>query len=638
MFVCTECGDSQAEAGFCSADGAPLAPVGDDPLLGKTVGVFRVARLIGLGGMGRVYKGVHPTIGSRVAIKVLSRESSDRRDLVDRFFAEAKAVNLIRHESIVDVLDLSRLPDGRPYLVMEFLDGSSLAAIIEGARRSGMPLPIGGVARLCVEVLDGLGAAHAKGIVHRDLKPDNIYVSRSGRPKILDFGIAKLQPEHGGSATHSSALLGTPHYMSPEQAAGRPVDLRADLYAIGVILFECMTLRRPFAAEALFELLRMHIEVPPPSPSSFRGDLPEGVEHVIRAALAKQPEQRFASAQAMSMALQNATANLPPQQWAALQPAGTVRAPARGGWSPTPPASWAGAARGSGGGGTTGNVAGGPPRMPASVASDPQATMATHGGAPHGAVHSPMPGTPMPAARPPTQPPPYAPLSPPGAQTPTAGQVARMPAARQEPSRKGLWIGIGVVLLVGGSVTAAIVSGNSTTKRSSNAQAGSASGAAIVTSGSGSSSDPSSDPWSGSAGPTTPGLVPVEAVGEEPREDGSQESAVDPFAMLPSGTKNQLDDMYRKMFEQLPPKMVPPELTAALKKYGSFTKIPAAEQRRLMQLFQLHQRRVTADMYRQAADALSPEPSKQSAGAASQAGPQHPSHATPPADAQTSGR
>src|SRR5512142_1468869 len=194
MFVCPECGASQQWPGHCGVDGTRLSPVGDDPLLGRTIGVYRVARLLGIGGMGRVYKGVHPTIGSRVAIKVLSRECSDRRDLVDRFFAEAKAVNLIRHESIVNVLDLATLPDGRPYIVMEYLDGAPLSAIIEQARSRG-PLPLGSIARLVAEVLDALAAAHAKGVIHRDLKPDNIFVSPNGRGKVLDFGIAKLQPE-----------------------------------------------------------------------------------------------------------------------------------------------------------------------------------------------------------------------------------------------------------------------------------------------------------------------------------------------------------------------------------------------------------------------------------------------------------
>src|SRR5215813_11908735 len=181
MFVCPECGLTQPTEGHCTADGTPLVPIGEDLLLGTTIGAYRIARLLGIGGMGRVYKGVHPTIGSRVAIKVLSRECSDRRDLVERFFAEAKAVNLIRHESIVNVLDLAMLPDGRPYIIMEYLDGAPLASIIDHAVQTRTALPLGGLARLAVEVLDALSAAHAKGIVHRDLKPDNIFVTPSGR-------------------------------------------------------------------------------------------------------------------------------------------------------------------------------------------------------------------------------------------------------------------------------------------------------------------------------------------------------------------------------------------------------------------------------------------------------------------------
>src|ERR1700761_7457460 len=144
MFVCSECGAAQAQAGFCPNDGTPLAPIGDDALLGAQIGPYRIARLLGVGGMGRVYKGVHPQIGSRVAIKVLSRECAERRDLVDRFFAEARAVNLIRHESLVNVLDLAHLPDGRPYIIMEYLDGAPLAAMVEGVAHTG-PLPLGSV-------------------------------------------------------------------------------------------------------------------------------------------------------------------------------------------------------------------------------------------------------------------------------------------------------------------------------------------------------------------------------------------------------------------------------------------------------------------------------------------------------------
>jgi serine/threonine-protein kinase len=314
-----------------------MAAIGDDVLLGTQIGAYKVARLLGVGGMGRVYKGVHPQIGSRVAIKVLSRECSDRRDLVERFFSEARAVNLIRHESIVNVLDLATLPDGRPYIIMEYLDGAPRAALAGDARGAA---PIGSVARIAVEVLDALGAAHAKGIIHRDLKPDNIYVSPAGRAKVLDFGIAKLLPELGGQYTQTGSLLGTPHYMSPEQATGRPVDARTDLYAMGVILFECLIGQKPFQGDSLFDLLRKHVDAAPPPPRALRPDLSPELEQVILIALAKAPEQRFQTAQAMSMALQAATAQLAPEQWAPLTTSSgsPVRSASGAGWGSQP--SW----------------------------------------------------------------------------------------------------------------------------------------------------------------------------------------------------------------------------------------------------------------------------------------------------------
>ncbi|HSD86905.1 MAG TPA: serine/threonine-protein kinase [Kofleriaceae bacterium] len=477
MFVCAECGSSSPVPGHCTADGTQLAPTGDDMLLGQTIGPYRVARLLGVGGMGRVYKGVHPQIGSRVAIKVLSRECSDRRDLVDRFFAEAKAVNVIRHESIVNVLDLSMLPDGRPYIVMEYLDGSPLASILEHAQQGGYRLPIGGTARLAAEVLDALHAAHAKGIVHRDLKPDNIFVTPGGRAKVLDFGIAKLQPELGGSATHTGSLLGTPHYMSPEQAAGRPVDHRADLYAMGVILFECVTLSRPFSAESLFDLLRMHIEATPPSPRMLRPDLPPALEQIIYTALAKHPDQRFASAQAMSMALQQATMQLPQDQWAPIIPANSGRT-STSGWQPTPPASWAGS---------------------------------------HGASHA--------------------------VQTPT--QARR--------SKKGLWIALASLLLVGGGITAVVLAGGGNDSKTDKTA----------------STEEPAPPAPPGPGPETP-PAPV-----QDKQD---------TAPAPAGDGDDDDDDVVATVDQiiaaLPAdqrKMLPPVVQKAIKKYGSWSKVPKAE-------------------------------------------------------------
>ena len=502
MFVCAECGASQTVEGRCAADGTPLSPIGEDLLLGTTIGAYRVAHLLGIGGMGRVYKGVQPQIGSRVAIKVLSRECSDRRDLVDRFFSEAKAVNLIRHESIVNVLDLATLPDGRPYIVMEYLDGVPLAAIIEQARRQGVALPIGGIARLVAEVLEALGAAHAKGIVHRDLKPDNIFVAPSGRPKVLDFGIAKLQPELGGSATHTGSLLGTPHYMSPEQASGRAVDARADLYAIGVILFELTTLQKPFHADSLYDLLRKHVEAPPPSARALRTemeraggrqragtDLPIALEHVIYTALAKPPDQRFGSAQAMSMALQQATAQVPPDQWTPLTWLQTNRPPANQVWSATPPASWATS-----------------PRSHASQLS-----------------------------------------------TVSAGQVT----GPGKSSRRGLWIAISAVVLVGGMVTSAVIA-------SSGREATPAAGSGIAIA----SGDPAKNPEN--------------LIGPTQIKTASPEPPV-PVVDLPDDgvdIDGQIDQVLGEMPQEALAEM--PGMKAALKKYGSFAKIPKAERKKLL--------------------------------------------------------
>ncbi len=318
MYVCPECGESSQVQGYCPADGTALAPRGDDHLLGQSVGPYRIAGLLGEGGMGRVYKGVHPSIGSRVAVKVLANSCVQNPEMVERFFAEARAVNLIRHESIVNVLDLNTLPDGRPYIVMEYLDGAPLADIIE---KQG-PLPLGGLARLIGEVLDALSAAHVKGIVHRDLKPDNIFVSPQGRAKVLDFGIAKLMPELSGGVgpTRTGSLLGTPHYMAPEQAMAKGVDARTDVYSIGVILYEGVTGRRPFSAGSLLELLNKQVHDPPPPPRSRRPDLPPQYEGLILRAMAKEPAHRFQSAAELAAALSHVAQGLPPHAWEAVSP------------------------------------------------------------------------------------------------------------------------------------------------------------------------------------------------------------------------------------------------------------------------------------------------------------------------------
>ncbi|MBN2193834.1 MAG: serine/threonine protein kinase [Polyangiaceae bacterium] len=316
MFVCPECGESLAGPGFCARDRTPLVDGATDLLLGQSIGPYRVACRIGAGSMGQVYKGVHPAIGSRVAIKVLSGDWGRQQSMVERFFSEARAVNVIRHEGIVNVLDLAWLPDGRPYIVMEYLDGQPLSGVI---RKRGA-LPLGALVMLVAEVLDALTAAHAQGIIHRDLKPDNIYVTQGGRAKVLDFGIAKLRPElaSGSDMTATGSILGTPQYMSPEQALGRTVDARSDLYSVGVILFEGAAGRLPFVGSSLFDVLKQQIEAAPPSVKSFRPDTPPLFDEIVQRVLEKDPARRFGSAAELSAALAAVAQVLPRESFPSL--------------------------------------------------------------------------------------------------------------------------------------------------------------------------------------------------------------------------------------------------------------------------------------------------------------------------------
>jgi len=257
--------------------------------------------------MGRVYAAVHPTSGSRVAIKLIAERYAQDKELLDRFFAEAAAVNLIRHENIVNIVDLVKLPDGRPFIVMELVTGQTLRQLARGTS------PIGGIVHAMIEVLAGLAAAHAIGIVHRDLKPDNILVTATGHAKLLDFGIAKLSqplPNAPSLRTQTGVVLGTPAYMAPEMVVGDPVDGRADLYAIGLILYELLTGRRPFEGGTDFDVMRAHVEKQPVPPRQWRPEIPASLEGVVLRALSKRPHDRFESASAMQKALRRIAVEL----------------------------------------------------------------------------------------------------------------------------------------------------------------------------------------------------------------------------------------------------------------------------------------------------------------------------------------
>ncbi len=271
-----------------------------DPLVGATVGSFRVVRALGRGGMGTVYLAEHPVIGSRVAIKFLHESMAASPELVARFYDEARAVNRIGHENIVGIFDLSMLPPNRYYIVMEYLDGDALSALVRrGSFQPGEALAI--LLQLC----DALQCAHERGVVHRDLKPDNVFVlRRRGAPfvKLLDFGIAKLRDAPPGAQTAAGMIVGTPEYMAPEQCENRPIDARTDVYALGVMAYQMFAGVLPFTG-TITQLLLAHVHEEPRPPRSVNGLLPPALEDAILRALRKRPEDRFPDMAAFATAL-----------------------------------------------------------------------------------------------------------------------------------------------------------------------------------------------------------------------------------------------------------------------------------------------------------------------------------------------
>ena len=273
-------------------------PPQPDLLIGQTIGNYLVTQKLGEGGMGSVYLAEHPTIGKKVALKVLHPEFATNQEVVERFFTEAKAVNAIGHPNIVDVLDYGTLvaPGRQPlvYFIMEYLAGATLSQII----RAQSPLPPERALTIAIQVADALAASHRTGIVHRDLKPDNIILIQRGREtdfvKLLDFGIAKLTGEaRGSSRTRTGLVLGTPAYMSPEQCEGKAnVDHRTDIYALGICLYEMLVGIVPFQGEGYGDVLIKHITQKPVEPSQYRMLSPH-VEQVVLKALEKRPEQRY---------------------------------------------------------------------------------------------------------------------------------------------------------------------------------------------------------------------------------------------------------------------------------------------------------------------------------------------------------
>jgi len=276
---------------------------------GTAVGEYRVLRKLGDGGMGSVYAGEQPTIGKRVAIKVLAPHCASEPELVRRFAEEARAANRIQHPHIIDIFSFGQLPDGRHYFVMEFLEGESMAEAID--QQSLQP---GELRRLLGQICGALEASHQAGIVHRDLKPENIWIARPPHSesyvKLLDFGIAKLLDPTRTNVTQTGAVMGTPLFMAPEQCMGRLVDARTDVYALGVLLYRIFSGQYPFTGTVVTELVYQHVADVPAPPSHHRA-MPPDLERIILDCLAKDPAARPQSARVLHERLEAALANWP---------------------------------------------------------------------------------------------------------------------------------------------------------------------------------------------------------------------------------------------------------------------------------------------------------------------------------------
>ena len=334
MRTCPQCQNPYEDAHkFCPSCGFPVSKVAqqtDDPLIGRTLpGGYVILDLVGIGGMGRVYRAEQTNLGRTVAVKIIHPHLVGEENAAARFITEARAASRLNHPNSVAVIDFGKTEDGQLYLVMEFLRGKDLARV----QYEEGPLSFRRIVSILRQVLAALSEAHHLGIIHRDLKPENVILEqvRTGGDfvKVVDFGLAKMREGAGPSITSPGIVCGTPEYMSPEQGRGDPLDPRSDLYAVGVIFYQLLTGRLPFEAESPTQVVLMHITEPPPDPRSAAPErqIPSLLADVCLMALAKEPAHRFGNADEFGEALADALTQIESTVPRAAPPASTLKCP-----------------------------------------------------------------------------------------------------------------------------------------------------------------------------------------------------------------------------------------------------------------------------------------------------------------------
>jgi eukaryotic-like serine/threonine-protein kinase len=488
-------------------------------------GRYKIFKKLGEGGMGEVYAADHVHIEKQFAIKLLKAEIVSNAEAVKRFQQEARSASSIKHRNIIGVEDFGRLPDGRIYMCMEFLSGAPLNEMIQ------QPMGADRLLNILIQSGHGLAAAHAKGITHRDMKPENIFVTQEGNPpndvpKLLDFGIAKVAGNDGqNNLTRTGTIFGTPFYMAPEQALGNPVDQRTDIYAMGVIMYECFTGSLPFQGESFMGILTQHITTAP-EPVAQRASkagraLPMGIAEIIMRCMDKDPNQRFQTMDELVNALiavYRAIAGAGMSTYMEAFPVGSAQHMAQ----PTP---------------SPMNRMTGPSVSSQTVGVGAPPPFQSHGGMPPGHSQPVMPmGHPHPAHTPPPMHggphmhggPMQSGVAPAVGQSGLYDPSGSSHVSVPKKSNVGVVIAIIVLLAAGGGIAAVVVLGGGKDKKNDAAGAGSGSDAngLVATNSTGSGSAGGAEPHDkGSAAAATPDKVATPDAGApdkvEPDQAGS---------------------------------------------------------------------------------------------------------------------